>query len=255
MNPSDNLKSWRLKTTLSSVKRGQEKELAVLNWICRWGWASAGMIDKLSGSSNGYAKKLERHELVQGMRTESGGGLRGVPNFIYTLTELGQQIVEKDVEQLLQYEVDPFRINQANLRHDELVQKATFSNLQSNKIIAFETPRETFKFDEKNVKNFDVIFHDSEGKKTGIELELSGKWQRKLDQFIHSIETALKTKVHRVMVITDSKAIYERYQKSFTAGSVFHTWVKDSQSHWKPAEKRQVSAKFSELVTCVLLQN
>lgn len=252
------LKTWRQESGLSSIARGRQKEQIVLMWIYRWGWASAGMIDKLAGSpNNGYAKKLERHKLIQGVRTESGGGRKGVPNFIFTLTEFGQQEVERNVEVLLNCELDPYRINQANLRHDELTQQATCKALNETQIITeFSTPKERTSLYKKGIKDFDVIWTKIDGEKLGIEVELTGKWSRKLDQFISSLHTALIEKVvTEVMIVTDSRAIHTRYSSAFKAGSTYFLWSKDSQSRWKTTESKQVSEEFSERVKCVLLEN
>ena len=252
------LKAWQLNSGVSPIARGLEKERDVLSWIYRWGWASATTIDKLAGSpNNGYARKLERRKLIQGMRTEFGGGKKGIPTYIFTLTEFGREEAENHVNELLDYESNFFKINQSNLRHDEYTQRITFDNYYDNSISEFLTPKELADKDQEGMKKFDVLWVTFENEKIGIEVEFSGKWGRKIDQFINSIFTALVQKtVHRVIIFAGSKAIYERYKTAFSEGSSYNLWIKDSQSRWKADTRaRKISKDFAARVECRLLSD
>jgi len=65
-----------------------------------------------------------------------------------------------------------------------------------------------------------------------LEIELSAKWDRNLDDFILKIIRALKSSegnipyVDRFIVVSDSPAIVERYKQAIQPTSSFQTWTK-----------------------------
>lgn len=232
---------------VSPRARGEEKARLALDWIYRWGWSSPSTLDLATGGKRtGLAARLTRQKLIKSTRTESGGGVKGIPIHMLTLTSVGQDEAERLREDLVQYELDAFKIDQTKLRHDELSQRATADALQKGSIKSFKTPKELAAKSEKNVKQPDVLWIDSAGQRMGIEVELSAKWDRKLDQFVLSCLQSMSNnanpvnKVNTVALVSDSKAIIKRYKEAFTPGNKFGIWEKNERGFWTQTRTSEV---------------
>lgn len=226
---------------ISPRARGAEKTRAALDWIYRWGWASPSVLDLVTdGKRTGLAARLTRQKLINSTRTESGGGVQGIPVHMLTLTAVGLDEVERMREDLLHYETDPYRIDQTKLRHDQLAQKATINAIKAGTIQSFKTPNELKAKSEKGVKQPDVLWVDSTGQRIGIEVELSAKWDRKLDQFVMGCLLSMKknpkepkpTDVDSIALVSDSKAILKRYTQAFQPGEKLAIWEKNERGYW-----------------------
>ena len=234
---------------ISPRARGAEKARAALDWIYRWGWASTTSLECLTGGKRtNLTTRLIKNKLVQATKTESGGGVKGIPIFMFTLTSVGIDEVERMREDLLNYQIDPYRIDQSKLRHDQIAQTATINSLKNGTIESFKTPLELSAKSEKGVKQPDVLWIQPSGIRIGIEVELSAKWERKLDQFVLSCLESIQEKptgpmpndVDVIALVSDSRAILKRYTKAFTPGESLGIWEKDSRSIWRQQKTIEV---------------
>lgn len=241
-------------------QRGLEKMLVALDWIYRWGWASPSTIDLISGAAaHGLAARLVRRGLLIKTRTEAGGGLKGVPTWLLTLSVLGLQEVERQRKTLLPYECDPYRIRQEQLRHDQLAQSATARNLLDGKIESFQTEKELSQRSTKNTKQPDVLWRLPGGTLMGVEIELSAKWERDLDHFVLACLLALhpnaqgSSRFDQLALISDSRAIIERYSAALSAGARFRTWKKNDQRRWVIDQEKNVPEWINGRLLCKLI--
>jgi hypothetical protein len=227
---------------VSPRERGMQKQTQALDWIYRWGWSSATIVDSLSGTTGrGLSSRLIKNKLLKRTRTESGGGVQGVPNYILTLTKAGLQIVERDREKLLLYNTDSTSISAHKMRHDYLAQSLTLTMQKNLPGFYFKTEKEFAKFSEKHIKQPDIIWASCEKncKGTGeiaVEIELSRKWDRDLDHFIHSCLLLLaQKKADLIFIISDSQAIIDAYEKAFEPGMTYSRYEKGN-NRWDIAE-------------------
>lgn len=231
----------------SPRERGDEKMRLALDWIYRWGYSSPKVIELIGGAArSGLSARLVKRGLLRSTRTESGGGLKGVPDVILTLTELGQQEIERVSDRLLQYDQDPYKINQLKLRHDTLAQSATAKALSNSSIQDFRTERELAQRSQQGIKQPDVLWAMGE-MRVAVEIELTAKWDRLLDQFVDSCINALSTRndkeprFHQILLATDSPAIVKRYKSAFEPGQSYSVWKKDDKAgRWKVEGARKV---------------
>lgn len=230
---------------------GAEKAMAALLWVYRWGWASPTTIG-LVGDDNqaGLAARLVRRGFLTKTRTESGGGQRDVPAYMLTLTELGLHEVERsfsDPDELMPYPIDPYRINQALLRHDHMAQTATAKALASGAITGYKTERELRQRSQDAWKQPDVVWLQG-AERIAVEVELSAKWERDLDQFVRSCIYAMAKgqngeppRFQRVALVSDAPAIVTRYKRAFAPGASYGIWKRDEKSrHWKQENTAKV---------------
>lgn len=226
-------------------QRGEEKTLTALDWIYRWGWSSPSTVELIGGAKrSGLAARLVRNGLLLSTKTESGGGVRGVPTSILTLTRLGLEEIERFREVLLPYQLDPFRIRQDKLRHDQLAQHLTAKGLLQGTLQDFHSEIELAQRSAAAVKQPDVLWVLPDGQRCAVEIELSAKWGRDLDGFVRGCLLALASREERparfnfVAVVSDSPAIIKRYQAAFSPGARYGVWQKDERRHWqKTADK------------------
>ena len=238
--------------------RGQEKAAKALLWVYRWGWASPQTLEFLTGAvRSGLGARLVKNKLLQSTKTESGGAVRGIPVYLLTLTQDGRDEVEKhiaDPADLLDYETNPYKIDQSKLRHGELAQRATARNLAAGRISGYVTEAMGAAKSAAGVKQHDVIWLLPDGQKHGVEVELSAKWSRKLDEFILSCCLSLQHKrVDQVSIVTDSKAIQHRYKTAFEVGKTFGKWEKNERGFATQTGHYKVPDHIKDKVLCVLL--
>jgi hypothetical protein len=208
--------------------------------------------------------QLERAGLVVGTRTEAGGITRGTPSHYWTLTETGVGDAERFADALLRYpEEDRYKVNQAQIRHYVLAQVATINARQAGAIVGYETERMTGEADVAGEKRPDVIWHLADGDSMAVEIELSAKWDRKLDEFVLAIVRALQSKdlqtparFSRFAIVTDSKAILKRYQEAMTPGAKLTYWKKDGATgRWVTTGAVDVPAWLITKIDFMLLES
>jgi hypothetical protein len=238
---------------------GKERILYALDWIYRWGWSSPSIIDGTTGATRrGLSAKLVKAGLLIETKTAAGRIIEDVPSKIVTLSDEGLAYVEKhkDDQELMDYPLNPYRVNQSLLRHDLLAQRATIRNLLEGKIQEFRTPRELAAKSQPGVKQPDVLWVNEGGRRIAVEVELTAKFGRKLDDFVWSIVLSLSQVRDRAplfetcIVVSDSDAIIKRYRAAFQPGATVNRWVKDNQSHFHIDRKVEVPEHIKGLVLC-----
>jgi hypothetical protein len=240
--------------------RGAEKQRIALDWVYRWGWTSSQILDLATGGGRaGIAARLVKNMLLRATKTETGGSVKGIPIHMLTLTETGLDEAERHREDLIKYEMDPYRIDQTKLRHDSLSQMSTANAIKNEIITGFKTPRELLAKSNKDVKQPDIIWVKKNGQRIGVEVELSAKWDRKLDLFVKSSLVSISTdahpinKVDTILLVSDSKAIIKRYRDAFTPGAEFGLWAKNDRGFWTETKKIKVPPWAEGKITCQLI--
>jgi hypothetical protein len=169
-----------------------------------------------------------------------------VPTVFYTLTETGLELAQHHATNLIAYpELDPYRVNQSKLRHDLMVQRLSITAHQEGLVTKVQSEREVNGGDQRGEKRPDAIWHLRDGRRIGIELELSAKWGRKLDDFIAAIATAIDPSqapdsLDAFSIVTDSEAIVDRYREAMKPGQPMRRWAKNVRNHWVIEEETVV---------------
>lgn len=236
--------------------KGWQNQLAVVDWLYRFGYSSAAVLqDVLSKQSSGWAATAERRGLLQSVRTVSR-----VPPRLYLLAADGLELAEQHADELLPYpEIDPARVNQSMLRHNLLVQSLTAKELLAKRIVSFTSERQLSSDLPRGVKRPDVIWELSSGTRVAVEVELTAKWGRHLDDFVAALVRGLQgdsrkeSAFDRVAVITTSPAIAERYTAALAGGAPLRTWVKDQRGHWRVERQESVPPEIGRRVAMKVL--
>jgi hypothetical protein len=163
---------------------------------------------------------------------------------------------------LLRYpEEDRYRVNQQQMRHYLLAQKATIAALAAGTIADFRTERQIDnEGDKAGIKRPDIVWLLPNGAQIAIEVELSAKWDRKLDEFIRGIATSLESepaepaRFERVAIVTDSPAIHNRYKAAIQPGQPLTLWQKDKRAHWVIEKAIQMPTWLAEKVDFILME-
>lgn len=251
--------------TQTPRERGEEKAMVALNWIYRWGFTSPSIIELLiDHNRNGLASRLAKAGLIQKTKTASGPATTGLPGFILTLTETGQDQVERTFtsdEELLPQQLDPHKINQRLLRHDLLCQQLTVNRMLSTtsnmQFEDYRSPKELTRKSAKGQKQPDAIWllRDKAGqlRKYALEIELSAKWSRDLDEFVGNYVKALTgtdPKFDGMLLFTDSPALQERYSKAFRPSANYGIWQQTNTRHYSQTGTARIPAEMEGKVTC-----
>lgn len=73
--------------------------------------------------------------------------------------------------------------------------------------------------------------------KIGIEIELSKKWDRKLDEFVSGVINALENNIYSQFIIfSDSPAIISTYSLAMRPNTTYRTWKKNNKGLWQVDE-------------------
>lgn len=215
---------------------GKESRLKILEWIYQWGFTSSSVGQLLLGrTSGGYLKKLSNQGWLVSTKTKSG-----VPASYFTLSQMGIQDAERHANILCKYsEIDPYKVDQSKIRHYLIAQSSTVNALKVGLITDYETER-MFGVggDKLGVKRPDVVWVTTAGHRYGIEVELSAKWERHLDDFVLKVIRALKSngdnilEFSRFVIVSDSPAIINRYSTAMQSGQPLSIWEKSDRGHW-----------------------
>lgn len=236
---------------------GEESRQKILNFIYRFGFTSSRIIQLMLGrTSGGYAKKLVKQDWIVETKTRSG-----VPAYYLTLSEQGLQEAERLSEIHYRYpEIDPFRVKQQLIRHDLIAQEATVNALNAGTITSYETERMfMLDGDKSGEKRPDVIWTTPIDSKMALEIELTGKWGRDLDQFVLRISKALQAsqdnpaKYDRFSINSDSAAILKRYKSAFKPGAPLAIWEKNTRNHWVIEKTIEVPDWLTQKVDFLLI--
>ncbi|MEM5449104.1 hypothetical protein [Paraburkholderia guartelaensis] len=245
----------------SARQRGEEKTLRALDWVYRWGCSSPSIVDMLSGAAAaGLAARLVRRGLLVKTKTESGGGRKDVPNFILTLSVNGLEEAERVRDELLPYELDPFKVRQNQLRHAIIGQAATARNLLSGAITGFLSEAEMAQKSKRGAKQPDICWLMPDGRRVGVEVELTAKWGRDLDEFVGACLFATSRReeagprFEEIWVVTDSPAIARRYTTAFSPEQTVNIWKKNDQRRWVVEKNAKVPDWAKDRITCHLLK-
>jgi len=213
---------------------GQEKTLKALTWVYRWGYSTPTLCDMAVSIGRdtkvtGVASRLAKRMLLNAYPTPSGG-IKGEPRTVLTLTENGVIEVEAELEEVNAYEE---KIPWHQLRHDTLVQQFVMTMLTQQKIAGYKTPRELAEKSEASKKMSDAILIFENGSKAALELELSAKRGRELDQTVLAMIRSLEDKtVSAIFILSQSQAILNNYKKAFAVGNKITTYKRNSSRHW-----------------------
>ena len=112
--------------------------------------------------------------------------------------------------------------------------------------------------DLPGVKRPDVVFLSKSGVCTAVEIELSAKWERHLDQFVLRVAKALSEKdggpiYDRFAIATDSPAIKRRYEAAMQPGAELPLWVKTDRGRWEIEKTGKVPNWLLEKIDFVLM--
>lgn len=236
---------------------GRDKVAAALDWVYRWGWSAASVLDEIGDSKRrGLAARMTKSGLLVATKTQAGGAVRGVPVHMLTLSGLGLAEAERMRETLLPYRLDPARVYQGQLRHDGLTQVATLRALNAGRITEFRTPVEFAEASKPNQKQPDAVWRLASGQRLAVEVELTAKWGRQLDQFVlgcvQSFGEKAANRVDQIAIVSDSPAILRRYGAALAAGATVGIWKKEG-SVWKRKELKKIPDWMSGKVICQLI--
>ena len=247
---------------ISPRARAIEKRKKIIDWLYRWGFSSGPLLTQVGGAKQSVVGKLVKSELIIATRTEAGGITWGMPTHYYTLTEMGLNEATGFAMKLLRApEVDDrYKVTQMLIRHNLIAQNATINALNSGTIIDYETERQSDNGDKSGQKRPDVIWFLPKGGKIGIEVELSPKWDRRLDEFVTGIAISLRpdenglSRFDRVHIFTDSPSIIERYKSAMQPGENMQFWKKNSRQHWEVEKTHPVPKWLIERIDFSLIK-
>ena len=236
--------------------RGHEKTLIALDWIYRWGWASPRTVDQIGGAQRrGLGARLVRAGVLIETPTAAPGALTGVPSKILTLSEIGLGEAELNHEALLPYSVDPARVRQDRLRHNELVQRLTADAASKQNIRAYRSEREIVITGGASDKIPDALWQMPGRDWVSLEVELTAKWGRALDQFVTGSVQILKNgiaghPIQQLIIVSTSQALIQRYQAAFSPDATANIWRKSPTGRWGIVETLAVPGWVIGRVRC-----
>lgn len=215
--------------------RGDKKQRQVIEWVYRWGYSSAEILRRVSGqAAQGYAKKLTEKGFLTATKT-----LSGIPRAYYTLSQPGLEEATRFAKMLLAYEeTNAHKVSQQLIRHSLEAQTATVNAIDASLISEYSTERMMGAKRRVDEKFPDVMWVMNDGSKTAIEIELSQKWSRKLDQFILGLVRSLQgtsekpPRFDRYFIFSDSPALIENYRLAMNTSNKQNYWVKNERNHW-----------------------
>ncbi|MCA8349944.1 hypothetical protein [Burkholderia cepacia] len=237
---------------MSPRARGEEKAQKALSWVYAWGWSSPSVIDAIGkNKSGGLCTRLVKAGLLERERTASGGLVPGVPTWVCWLTPMGLDAIERFQSRVTDYQFGKIRTD--TIRHDFLMQTITLDRLSDGAIARYLPPSFMRQWSRQGVKQPDCIWVDANERRIGVELELTAKWNRQLDQFVLGIVDALrppnddsKPIYDSALVLSDSSALLHRYERALQPGRMVPSWQQTRDRKWVEGGKRAIPDDLPE---------
>ena len=216
---------------------GRLRLYAALDWTLRWQLTTAAMIADLLGSSDRrhyrWLVSWERQGLIRRTPTQSP-----IAREIITLTPLGVSSLQAALasiepdELLPRYQHDVSRLNLNHLTHSLAAQMAVLLLVRSGKIDRYASEQELTKASKKGVKQPDALLGNDQGLRVALEVELSPKSPRLLDQAIAANLALIERKeVSGIWYVSHVPAILAAVQRVLDTGRV-QRWQRDNQYKW-----------------------
>lgn len=233
---------------------GHERALQALKWVHLFGWSTASLLEQLVNTNRGgLAAKLVKQGLLKRHLSPGGGGIKGAPLAVLTLTAAGEAYVTRYAESIDDLTAYSPSITWAQLRHDCLVQQLAIQALAAaNGPMRIISDREARSRGIAG-KIHDLVLLEQQDDirlRTFIEVELTAKRGRELDDFVlgccKSMMAAENAGDEAVLhVYSDSPALLRHYRQRLSANAVFHTWKRDNSGHYVKSDEWQVPARHS----------
>lgn len=238
---------------MSPNQRAHEKAEMAVQWVYEWGVTTDALLCQVVGQERrGYASFLTTKGLLVRTPTESGGFQRGVPKYFYTLSEAGVAAAERHALPLRYPELNTGKVVQRLLRHNLVAQQITCDLMPRLVGQKYFSERRLATRMAGKLKRPDavVVMHDH---KIAVEIELSAKWDRDLDQFISGMIALLaeedeSSRVDGFIILSDSKAIIERYKQAIQPGTQLRLWEKDQMGKWVNRRFFEIEPDFCKKV-------
>ena len=241
----------------SPTALGEQNREDVVLWVYPWGLTSKGIVQELLGrTSGGYASGLAKSGYLVETKPQSQLEVKSY----FTLSRKGLELAVKHAPQLLKYrEIKPGKADQLRIRHNLVAQELTLHAWKAGVLVSFE-PERSAPPTRPGEKRPDAKWVLLSLQRLGIEIELSPKWDRDLDEFVYSIWQSLVSingqaaRLDRYALFTDTPAILTRYQKHFRPDAIVTTWAKDQHGKWKPSGELRLPAEVSAKISFELLK-
>ena len=216
---------------LSPTIIGKLNRLKVIDLIYKWGYTSPTIVQiLLEITKGGYLPKLTDQGLLKKIRLEAIGA--DIPQFIYILTNMGLAEAERHANGLIEY-VELNGIKQNLVRHNLLVQATTINAMHQGVIDDYFSERMLATQDVLGQKRVDAVWIKA-GIKIGVEMELTKKWERDLDDFVLKTITAISDgKYSQFIIFSDSEAIIKGYTEAIKPGVPLRVWQKNEKGLWR----------------------
>lgn len=234
-----------------------QHKVVAFQWIAQHVFSSSAILQMLlRQAASGWPARAERRGWLQSMVPVAGW-----PTRIYGLAlPAAEFLASVATEQLPPVELDLSRINQALIRHHLIAQQMSLRALQSGLAVRIESERQISTFDRLGQKRPDAIWHLADGRRLGVEIELSGKWSRHLDHFVASLVDAMSPisggppRLDRFQIFAASAALIDRYRTAMAPGTPLPIWGKSERAGWRIVERRHVPVWLADRVDFRLLE-
>ena len=235
--------------------RGIEHATEALSWIYIWGWTTSTILGHVTGIARGtvLAKRLEKNGWIKRVPIRIISSFRVVPSDVITITHEGVAELTTLLGELPRTTKSPWigRVPKKDLIHDLLVQQLTLEYMgripgadldpaiieEHGLVKSYRTPLHP-EVDTGEGKKVDAIWIMSDGCRLAVEVELSPKWDRELDQFIsghRELQRREHNSVWGLVVFFGSKKTAERYSKAMLPGAQVKPWIWTKEERkWYP---------------------
>lgn len=233
--------------------RGKVNTVKVAGFVYRFGFSRTDILKQvIDVQTDTWFRAAKKRGDFAGVKTPGGE--------LLVLTQSTLALAEYHASRLTHYqELDGERINLATVRHNLFVQQVTLRAMASGAFESFLTEREIATADARSVKRPDVVWIGKGGKRCAVEVELTAKWSRHFDDFavgvVRALETSQGTPAYdEFLIVTDSRAIAERYRDELRPGKPLRLWAKDAHGKWTVTKTGRIPDWLPERISIKVVE-
>lgn len=223
----------------SNQARAMEKARQVCKWIYKWGYSTGPILSELVGVKRNVAADLAARGLLGKYKVPVG---TVSPNRdIYYLTEIGERIGAQELDGFIEYPYrDARRVPWSEIWHNMLAQQLTLKGIKSGKVSSYNSGHQEKNAEEGTFNKIaDARWYSKGSRSVAVEIELNGKYGRKLDQQLEAIHDDIVEGDYFFLICyeTNGVKVNIEYSDAFQHNKV-QRWRKENGSWIRDREVR-----------------
>lgn len=230
-----------------------QRKIEALDWIRRAGISFPIIIDQIDGAkTKKLTEKIVRDGFVKKTRVYAPYQVEEAPKYFLTLTLSGLKLIDQINIYNFNYKEKSRKIDLEEIQHAFITQNLTINALNAKKIKNFKTEKEIGRKSESSMKQPDCTWFLENGKRIGLEVEISEKRGDRFGHFVYSCQKAIKnSELDFILIFGIKDTLLQKYQAAFELGQIIHEYKWDGSKKYIKGREIEIDQTLDGRILCL----